>query len=139
METFNSIILYFFSPLPGSNFLYYVPIGILIVLLLSGSIFLSVKTKKGKEDKAFRKTFRSFPGKLQLLSFLLALYLLFRYYYVPFFSMRFLLLVLLFSTAFVLYLLLKAYRQVYPVEKEKRMVRNEKNTYLPSKHKKRNK
>lgn len=136
METFNQIILYFFSPLPGREFIYYIPLIILVVALLAGSLYISWFSRKNKNNKAFKKTFKSYPGKLQLMGFLLALYVLFRYYYVPVFSMRFLLYILIAVTAYLLYVMVKAYRKKYPQEKDRRTSRAAMNEYMPKKKKK---
>lgn len=136
METFNQIVLYFFSPLPGREFLYYIPITILILGLFILSLYLSVYSRKHKDNKAFKKTFRSYPGKLQLMAVLLGIYGLLRYYYVPLFSMRFLLYVLVAITIYVLYSLIQAYRKKYPMEKDRRITRASMNEYLPKKKRK---
>jgi phosphatidylserine synthase len=135
MEAFNQIILYFFSPLPGREFTYYIPLIILIVALLITSIYIPLYIKNHKEDKGFKKVFRGYPATLQLMAFLLALYTLFRYYYVPFFSMRFLLYLLIIVTGYLIYSLIRAYYKKYPAEKEMRQYRKIHNEYIPSKKK----
>jgi uncharacterized membrane protein SirB2 len=139
METFNQVVLYFFSPLPGRDFDYYIPLIGLIAAILIASFYISIYIKKNKDNKAFKKTFRGFPSKLQLMAFLLGIYVLFRYYYVPFFSMRFILYILILITFYLLYLLAQAYRKTYPAEKEMRAHRQKVNEYLPETIKKKKK
>ncbi len=135
METFNQIVLYFFAPNPGSAFEYYYAVIALIVvfiLLTFGVYYFAVKNK---EDKAFKKLFRNYPTKFIILAVLLALYLFIRMNNVPFFSMRFMLYILLASSAYVIYSSVMTFTKKYPDEKTRREKRLEINKYIPRKKK----
>ncbi len=139
MDTINKIILYFFTPNPGRNFEYYWALGaiILLFIILTGLIYYYAL--KNKEDKAFKKMFRNYPTKFIILAVLLGGYMLVRYNYVPFFSMRFLMYILLISGGYVLYNAYLTYFKKYPDEKERREKRLEMNKYVPKKKKKKKK
>lgn len=135
MDLFNQIIIYFFAPSPGRLFQYYIIIGVLIAILIILSVLIFLNSKKHKDDKAFRKLFRNFPTKFIIIASLLGLYLLFRYNYVAFFSMRFLLYILVGSAIYVIYLCTYTYIKKYPAEKKFREERMEQNKYIPRKKK----
>jgi len=135
MNTFNSIILYFFNPAPGRDFLYYIPLAIFAALLAGIGIAIILRIKKNKQDKSFKKLFRGFPSKLFLLAGLIVVYLFFRYYYVTFFSMRFLLCLVMAVSAYFIFVLIKTYKKNYPAEKSLRTQRLEKNKWIPKKKK----
>ncbi len=136
MDTINKFILYFFSPNPGRNFEYYWALGaiILVFIILTGLIYYYAL--KNKDDKAFKKLFRNYPTKFIILAVLFAAYILVRYNYVPFFSMRFLMYILLISSVFVLYNSYITYFKKYPEEKKRREKRLQINKYIPKKKKK---
>lgn len=138
MQTINNIILYFFNPVPGTHFNYYPVIIGIIVILVALSIFIPIHIKRNKDDKAFKKLFRVYPSKLQLVGIIFTLYVLSRLYSVPFFSMRFMLYILLGVTAFLIYHMVKTYLNKYPEEKKRRNERDERNKYLVKKKKKKN-
>lgn len=136
METFNQIVLYFFSPNPGRQFEYqYLVLAVIVffILLTLGVYYYALKNK---EDKAFKKLFRNFPTKFIIMAVLLAGYLFIRYYGVPFFSMRFMLYVLLASSIYIIYSAVETFRKKYPEEKGRREKRLEMNKYIPRKKKK---
>lgn len=120
MQMFNSFFIYLFSPTPGRAFQYYNFIVILIVVLTILGIVLRVYIRKNRDDKPFRKLFKKFPSKLWILAILFTLYLLVRHYYVPFFSMRFLLYILLGATIYLAYKIINIYLKTYPEEKKLR-------------------
>jgi amino acid transporter len=136
MDTFYKLLSYVFNPAPGRSFGYYIVFGIIAGLCLALAIFLKIYIKKNKEDKAFRRIFKRFPTRLTYLSVILAAYLFFRYYAVPFLSMRFLLYVILASIIYLFYLLINSYLNKYPLEKKNHEELIAKNKYLPGKHKK---
>lgn len=58
MNTVLKLIRYFFHPIPGSPFQFYIPLIILAVLLIGLGVAVRYYIKKKKrEDKAFRKLF----------------------------------------------------------------------------------
>lgn len=136
MDTINKIILYFFSPNPGRNFEYYWALGaiILLFIILTGLIYYYAL--KNKDDKAFKKLFRNYPTKFIILAVLFGVYMVVRYNYVPFFSMRILMYILLISGGYVLYNVYLTYFKKYPEEKKRREKRLEMNKYIPKKKKK---
>lgn len=136
MQTLNDIILHFFNPIPGQNFQYYIPLYILIAILIILAAGIIVFSKRSKDNKAFKKLFRSYPSKLGIIAGLFIVYVSVRYYSVAFFSMRFLLYVLIAITIYIFYSMIKTYISKYPEEKKRREERNELNKYIPSKKKK---
>lgn len=139
MQMFNSFFIYLFSPTPGRAFQYYNFIVILIVVLTILGIVLRVYIRKNRDDKPFRKLFKKFPSKLWILAILFTLYLLVRHYYVPFFSMRFLLYILLGATIYLAYKIINIYLKTYPEEKKLREKRHDQNRYTIKKKKKKKK
>lgn len=135
MQTINDIISYVFHPNPGRSFSYYIVLLALIVFFLGFSIFLKIYIKKNKNDKAFKKLFRNYPGRFQLVTLFLILYLFFRYYAVVFLSMRIFLYIILLSGVMVIYAMGNAYLKKYPMEKKRYEEQNVKNKYLPGKRK----
>ena len=136
METFNQIILYFINPTPGKTFGYYILLIVIILFLIGLSIYIKLESKK---DKAFKKTLKKYITPLNTLSFLTLLYLIFRYYYVPLFSMRLFLYILLASIIYEIYAITKTYYKTYPKEQKRREERNNQNKYIPKKKKRKKK
>ena len=139
MDTFNEIVIYLFHPTPGRAFGYYYFITALILLLTGLGIFLRIYIKKNREDKTFKKLFRKYPMKLWTLALVLALYLLVRYYYVPFFSMRVLFYTVLGITLYLFYQIINTYLKTYPAEKKRRDERTVQNRYKIKKKKRKKK
>lgn len=135
MQMLNDFILYLFSPSPGRAFQYYYFIGSLIAILTILGVILHVYIKKIRDDKTFRKLFKKYPSKLWTLAVLFTLYLLIRYNYVPFFSMRFLLYILLGISVYLGYQMINTYLKVYPEAKKLREKQHEKNRYKINKRK----
>ncbi|HLG25487.1 MAG TPA: hypothetical protein VI588_01680 [Candidatus Gracilibacteria bacterium] len=136
METINQIFIYFFQPNPSRLFQYAIPLWILTAMLIAAAVFIIVRIRASKNDKSFKKTFRSYPTRLITAAVLLALYLLSRGSAVPFFSMRLMLFVVLGITGYLIYRLMKAYTREYPEEKKLRHDREELNKYIPRKKRK---
>lgn len=133
MKIINTILTYFFEPLPGGRFEYMYLFIILALVIVIASIALRLYLRQKKEDKIFRKLFRTFPGKLQTIGIIFAIYVAARYERMPFLSMRFLNYIVL---AVLLYLLIKygkIYFQIYPAEKRHHQKQLELNKYLPRK------
>jgi len=83
----KNIYFYFFEALPGTNFNFYIPSVILLLILVAASIYLKVYLKSA--EKNYKKLFRDTPAKLLNVSFFLGLYLFFRSTNVYLLSMRF--------------------------------------------------
>lgn len=136
MQKFNDLVLYFFHPSPGRSFEYYYFIGALIAILVVLAIVLHIYIKKmNREDKTFRKLFKRYPSRLWTLAVLFTLYLLIRYNFVPFFSMRFLLYILLGVTVYLGYQMINTYLKIYPEAKKLREKQHEQNRYRIKKKK----
>lgn len=136
METINQFFLYVFSATPGRAFAYYTVVIGCIVVLLALAIGIKIYSRKiGKEDKSFRKTFRGYPSKLIFLAVLFTLYLMARYSYIGFFSMRLMLYILSAFTIYTLYNIGKDYVKIYPEEKKRRIEREKLNQYIPKQKK----
>lgn len=135
METFNSIVGYIFSPFPGRSFGYYILVIVIVIALFLLDLFIRIYIRKNKDDKIFRKLFRGFPSKIELLALSLAGYLIARYFNVAFLSMRMFLYLLLALVVFLIYLLASTYLKDYPEAKKRREDQISKNKYLPRKKK----
>ncbi len=133
MNIINTVLTYFFEPLPSGRFEYMYFFIILAIVLIVASIGLRLYLRRHKGDKIFRKLFRPLPGKLQTMGIIFGLYVVARYERMPFLSMRFLNYILL---AVLLYLLIKygkTYFKIYPAEKKHHQKQLELNKYLPRK------
>ena len=127
---------YFFSPSPGKHFAYYIPLLVFAILLIALAIAIFIMVKQAKSDKAFRHIFKSYPQKLVIIGACLGLYLGCRYEQIPFLSTRFVLFIILAIAAIFLFLMGRSYLYTYPQEKKKYEEQEEKNKYIPRKHKK---
>lgn len=86
---------YFFRPIPGSPFRFYIPLLILgIVILIGGGIMMRILRKK-KEDRSFKKLFSAIPGQCFWIGILLLLNIGARYERFPLVGARFLLYIVL--------------------------------------------
>ena len=137
METFNQIVGYFFGPYPGRAFAYYPLLIAVIVGLLAFSLYLRLRIRKDKEDKTFRRLFRSYPVKIEISASAMTVYLLLRYYNVGFFSMRLMIYLISATTLILGYYIVITYIKKYPAAKKLRQNQMEKNKYLPRKKKRR--
>lgn len=62
MSTVLKLIRYFFHPIPGSPFQFYLPLIILAILLIGLGVAIRYYIKKKKrEDKSFKKLFGGLP------------------------------------------------------------------------------
>ena len=132
-----NLFTYLFHPNPGKAFNYYIILIILAVLLLALAVIISILVKKAKEDKAFRRLFRSFPKKFITIDLCLIFYLACRYTQIPFFSTRILLFIILAVIALMFIMIINTYINKYPPEKKKYEEQEEKNKYIPHRHHKR--
>lgn len=143
MQTISSLFYYLFTPYPGSEFKFYIPMIILIILLIGGGIAFSIVYKmKKKEDPAFKKLFAKTAGRLILMGILFMILTLVRFESIPYFSMRLWLYLSLALLAFFVYITIKTYRTKYPKEKENfktkmafRKKQSKENRYSPNKKK----
>ncbi len=136
MQSVNQFINYVFDPLPPSTFFYLIPLIVFSVLFLAFSVFLRLRIKRAKDDKPFRRLFRAWPGRIETVTGILATYLLSRYFHIAFLSTRFLLFLILITSGYIIYRLLRAYLIEYPLEKKRHSLQMEKNKYMPGKKKK---
>lgn len=137
MQPLGDFIRYFFNPFPGPMTNTFLVIAIVLALLIFGaSIGLRIILKNKKEDKIFRKMFRSLPRKMQTVAILLGLYILARYLNMPYITIRFLMYILLGVEVYLIYKYAKVYLQEYPEMKERHAKQIELNKYLPRKKKK---
>lgn len=133
MSIILNILGYFFSPLPTGPFNY---MWLLIAFTIIGfacSIFLRVVIKKKKDDKIFKKHFRSLPGKLQNLAICEAIYIFARSQKMPYLSMRFLNYIILGAALYIILKYLQLYFKDYPEIAKKHKEQLALNKYLPRK------
>lgn len=133
MSFLLNILKYFFEPLPVGPFKFiYVFIGLIVAAIIA-SIALKIYLKKQKEDKIFKKLFRSVPGKLQLYAFMEAIYVLVRYERMPYLSIRAFNYAIIAYGLYVLITSAQLYIKVYPAEKKHHEHQVNMNKYLPRK------
>lgn len=133
MSLLNTILQYFFQPLPNGNFKFiWLWVGISLLLFIS-AIILGFILKKAKDDKVLKKLFKKLPYHLLILSICFGLYLLSRYERVPFLSMRILDYILLAITAYITIKNVQIYLKEYPEAKKRREEQVKLNKYLPRK------
>ncbi len=137
MALLIKFLQYFFDPGPRSSFKYLIPLVIVVILTLAASIAFRFLLKKIREDKVFKKLFRSLPGKLQTLALLLAIYLGARYENMPFISTRIILFVLIGSEIYLIIKYAQIYLKSYPQMKREHQQQLHLNKYLPRKKVKR--
>ncbi len=143
MNTISSLFYYFFTPNPGSQFKFYIPMIVLITLLIAGGIVFSIIYKRKKrKDLTFKKLFQKTATRLVLLGILFLILTVVRYESIPYFSMRIWLYLSFLLLAIFFYLTIRTFKIKYPKEKEnleKRThnmkKRETENRYLPNKKK----
>jgi Ca2+/Na+ antiporter len=142
MEYIKSFFSYFFTPNPGTDFSYYIPVLTVAVVLILGSILFSQYYKrKKKTDFAFKRLFKKVSSRMLLFGILFLVLTALRYESIPYFSMRFLLYLTAGLFLYFIYSYIKIYTVKYPKEKENAQakhhtVKKEENQYLPNKKKK---
>jgi hypothetical protein len=138
MTFIYDILNYFFNPLPGATFNYYIPILVLIVLLAVVAVGLKIFIKKNKQDKALRKTLRQFPSRIIYMALLLLLSLACRYANINLLSMRLFFFAVIIWGLYICYQLYTAYKVKYPAMKKLLQDQNVASKYtMKKKHKKR--
>lgn len=115
MNSIKSMFYYFFAPVPGSQFKFYIPLIILIVVLIAGGIAFSIfYKKKKKEDLAFKRLFKNTSKRMILFGILFLVLIMSRYQRIPYFSMRILIYVALTALIFFTYKTVKTAKIDYP-------------------------
>lgn len=143
MEKVKSIFSYFFTRIPGTEFKYYIPFVIFIILLIVGGIAFSAYYKhRKKTDPAFKRLFQKTSTKLVLLGIMFGLLTLLRYERIPYFSMRIWLYLGILLFLWFVYHTVRVYKVDYPREKQNvhqiyQVVEKDKKIYLPNKKKRR--
>lgn len=130
---------YLFSTNPGTYFQFFWPLLILFVLLFVFSVWADKRIKKSENKVALRKTIPGFGTQLRISSFIGVMLLLVRAQGIPFFSMRFFMVVLL--AYIVVYLLISLRRLKVKLPKVKAQLQHHlaSSKYLPRKKKKKKK
>lgn len=120
MTQFFNILRYFFYPIPGSKFQFYIPLLVIagLILLLAAAIKWKVK-KDGRNDRAFKKLFEAKPYGLFWLAFLLLASLFGRYERFPLLGSRIVLYIICLASIYIIGKLGYLYFKRYPREREK--------------------
>ncbi len=115
-----SVIGYFFSPIPGSNFHYYtlflIVAGALALLALGLKLYMK---KYGSENKAFKRLFHTLPYQLTWVVTFFLLNLFGRYERFPLLGARFVLYITVLASIYLLGKSLYTLVKVYPAEKNR--------------------
>lgn len=120
MNTILDLLRYFFHPIPGSTFNYYIPLLVLAVLLTIGGIALKLYIKKaGSDNRAFKKLFQNIPYQILWIVVFLLLNLFGRYERFPLLGARFVLYITVLAALYVIGKSIYRYVKVYPTEKLK--------------------
>ncbi|MFC1615580.1 hypothetical protein ACFL21_00420 [Patescibacteria group bacterium] len=118
MQTIKYIIKYVLTKNPGSEFNYYLEIGILSAILISGGIiFGMIYKRRKKHDFAFKKLFKRVSKFAVYLGLAYGILLLIRYEQIPYFSMRLWLFITSILLAWFIFRFLRIFITVYPKEK----------------------
>ena len=116
MEFIKSTLKYVFNPIPGRGFDYYIYFYILAGLLILGGIIFKIYYEKNrKKNLALKATFRNLSKRAVTLGILFAFLMLARSEEIPYFSMRFLLGVLILISLYFIYHYVKVYKKDYKV------------------------
>ena len=134
MESLKQFVLNLITVTPGSDFKYYWLLIILIILVTALAVFIKVYIKKHKEDKAFKHLFKRYPARLINFNLLLGFYLFFRYYSVPYLSVRLLLYIIMLWGIYLAYRMINSYHREYHIQKKRHEIQMAEVKYLP-KHK----
>jgi len=143
MEFIKNVFKYFFSPAPGSEFSFYIPVIILAVLLIIGSVVFSIIYKKKKRsDFAYKRLFKKLAGRCSIFAIIFLFLIGLRYENIPYFAMRLWIYLAAGVFLYFVYRYAKILKVDYPKEKanlaHKHKISNGKkevNSYLPSKKK----
>ncbi|MFA6917219.1 MAG: hypothetical protein WC285_00050 [Candidatus Gracilibacteria bacterium] len=138
MSAVKNFFMYFLKSTPGTEFHYYIPLTIFVVLLLIAAIASSfIYRKRKKTDFAFKRLFKNLSKRLVLIAVLFTIYMLVRYENIPYFSMRLWMYLIGVTFLFFAYRYIKAYKVEYPKEKSNfeysHPAKKTENRYLPNK------
>lgn len=128
------ILDYFFRPIPGSPFKFYIPLLILAILLIGLGIYMKKEIKKQKENRAFKKLFNAVPAQCFWIGALLLLNIGARYERFPLVGARFILYIIL---GFLIYYTIKHirnYRKKYSKLQEEFKEKPEQKKYTINKY-----
>lgn len=115
MNIILRLIRYFFHPIPGSPFDFYIPLMVVAAALIALGVGIRVYIKRrGKEDKAFKKMFHSLPFACYWFAALILGNLFGRYERFPLLGARFVLFGTLILALYTLGKALYQYKKVYP-------------------------
>lgn len=115
MNVILNLIRYFFHPIPGSPFDFYVPLIIVAILLVLLGVGIRYYIKsRGKEDKAFKKLFHNLPFSLYWFAGLILGNLFGRYERFPLLGARFVLYGTIILAVYTLGKAIYQYKKVYP-------------------------
>lgn len=129
------ILIYLFGFYPGAKFAWFYPLLIIFLVLFVGSIIFNIYLGKQKSS-AFERTFRRFPGHLQVLSILGIVLILARIAGVGFFSMRAFLFILLLTLGVIIAINIQKFFILLPKNKTEITEDVKLSKYLPKKKKK---
>lgn len=108
------ILDYFFRPIPGSPFNFYIPLLVAGILLIAFGIYMARKLHKEKDDRAFKKAFSAIPRTSIWLAASLLLNIGARYERFPLVGSRFVLYITLGFLGYYMAKYLKIYKKEYP-------------------------
>lgn len=113
-----NFIKYLFNTNPGTEFKYYMPLGILVAILIISSVALSiVYDHKKNTDFAFKRLFKKSSLKLFLFGIFFLFLMGVRYESIPYFSMRIWLFLGLLWLLYFVFKTIKTYFTTYKREK----------------------
>lgn len=113
-----NFLKYLFNTNPGTEFKYYLPLGILIAILIVSSVAVSIiYDHKKHHDFAFKRLFKRTSLKLFLFGIFFLFLMGVRYENIPYFSMRIWLFLGLLVLAYLICKLVKTYFVEYQKEK----------------------
>lgn len=113
-----NFIKYLFNTNPGTEFKYYLPLGILIAILIVSSVALSIiYDHKKNTDFAFKRLFKKSSLKLFLFGIFFLFVMGVRYESIPYFSMRIWLFLGLIWLLYFIFRIVKTYLTTYKREK----------------------
>ena len=112
------IVSYIFSPVPGAAFNYSTHLFVYSILLVTAAIVIKIFIRVKKENKAFRKTWRTAPGQLLWTGLIITILTASRTSGIPYLSMRFLLLIALGLSFYYIFINIYKYFTKYPEMKK---------------------
>ncbi|MCC7469791.1 MAG: hypothetical protein IT284_01485 [Bacteroidetes bacterium] len=137
MEFIKTMLSYFFYPVPGVQFKFYLPMLILAaILIIGGMVFGKIYKRMKKEDQSFKRLFPKTANQLVLSGLLILFLTAVRYEKIPYFSMRIWIYLSLIWVLYLAYKNIKNYKVKYPQEKlfeESKKHVSKNHSYLPNK------